>query len=698
MRFKLVVFLFLICNKSFAVTAASCSQNDIQVAINTAGDGGTVTLPTGTADYTSRTISTTSFSAATATINFASSHGLTSDFVGQGRVVIAGVLDGNYNGTFLVTAIPSSTSLQYSLAAANATSSGGTMKPLVGFVGQGMTIQGTSPPVNSTQGASASACTINEKLAVADNGQAFDFSIPAGKTFRLSNVKFVGGFVDRSAGGTPSTGFFRIYGGTTSGRFDHISTSGWSGNETTLFAFLDNFTGVIDHWSWSGGFMIGLNINHSDFKAIASDAFGDHSWDSAPSFGSSSCTYFEYSTITNTNTVAAQAFIDSTGGGGRICVRDITSTGYFFAVHGTESSGRSRGGRLMEFYKNTITCGESGACDAMIVNRSGPVILWNNTVIAGAASQWNEAVKPWLFRSADSFTGWGGCDGTSAYDVNDNGGTSGVFDSSLAPFSKGTACVSPPAANCNGGSSSTTDSLGLNSAPWSASQWAPTGANAGKPYSLRNCGSGGGCGSPNWASEITGNNTNSIQTLGAQFAAHTWSNGDNWEIRRATSCIDSPGGGQTATTFTYGTNPATPAASARNAQEADYEFNNDYSQANFAFGTYTPVSAHQIANRDYYAQGVLADPLSTGTAVGTFSQRPLSCTSAVGFWATDRSELYICTGFNNNVIALPVTTTVAATIVQPATNVLPAVTVGAVSGDAWTRYYVPYTDPHPLDQ
>jgi hypothetical protein len=73
------------------------------------------------------------------------------------------------------------------------------------------------------------------------------------------------------------------------------------------------------------------------------------------------------------------------------------------------------------------------------------------------------------------------------------------------------------------------------------------------------------------------------------------------------------------------------------------------------------------ANRDYYATVANFNGTS-GTGAGTFASRPTTCTAGpggdtpgVGYWATDKDTLYVCTATNT-----------------------------------WTAYYMPYTYPHPL--
>ena len=87
---------------------------------------------------------------------------------------------------------------------------------------------------------------------------------------------------------------------------------------------------------------------------------------------------------------------------------------------------------------------------------------------------------------------------------------------------------------------------------------------------------------------------------------------------------------------------------------------------------------HIVANRDYYDRNASFDGTS-GVGCGTLASRPATCTTGVGYWATDQS----CSDLTGMVGANPVT---------PISGTLHKCT----ETDTWTAYYTPYTYPHPL--
>jgi hypothetical protein len=180
-----------------------------------------------------------------------------------------------------------------------------------------------------------------------------------------------------------------------------------------------------------------------------------------------------------------------------------------------------------------------------------------------------------------------------------------------------------------------------------------------------------------WGSEITGNTTTSISVSPSTYnQSRTWNNGDAYEIRRATVCIDQPGRGQSDL---LSGSTASPATFPSNAIEPVYLWLNDTSDADLPFGTVGSDSKRVIESRDFYvdagAKGAsCSSPFngSCGTGAGPRAGIPPSCTAGVAYWATDEGDwssgasgpdgrLYKCT-----------------------------------SPNTWTLSYTPYAYPHPM--
>ncbi len=87
---------------------------------------------------------------------------------------------------------------------------------------------------------------------------------------------------------------------------------------------------------------------------------------------------------------------------------------------------------------------------------------------------------------------------------------------------------------------------------------------------------------------------------------------------------------------------------------------------------------HIQNNRDFYDNELVFDGTS-GTGCGTLASRPSTCTTSVGYWATEQS----CSDLTSMVGANPAT---------PIEGILYKCT----STDTWTEHYTPYIYPHPL--
>jgi hypothetical protein len=84
-------------------------------------------------------------------------------------------------------------------------------------------------------------------------------------------------------------------------------------------------------------------------------------------------------------------------------------------------------------------------------------------------------------------------------------------------------------------------------------------------------------------------------------------------------------------------------------------------------------------NSEFYNQKIDFDG-TAGVGCGPLSARPVTCTTGVGYWATEQS----CTGIDDASVGAHPTTPISGTLYK------------CMAPDTWTAYYTPYTYPHPL--
>jgi hypothetical protein len=132
-----------------------------------------------------------------------------------------------------------------------------------------------------------------------------------------------------------------------------------------------------------------------------------------------------------------------------------------------------------------------------------------------------------------------------------------------------------------------------------------------------------------------------------------------------------------------------------NSCQAQGSFNqkadNTYTWKNVANGTEQPLTVYSPGAPPY---GCTADPIvenadffnynpsftgAAGVGCGTLAARPATCTTGVGYWATDQS----CSDLTDMVGAKPA---------MPISGTLYTCT----AGETWAAYYTPYKYPHPL--
>jgi hypothetical protein len=213
-------------------------------------------------------------------------------------------------------------------------------------------------------------------------------------------------------------------------RMDNLFFTGWgdaSDNNATWMMRSDNVFGVVDHDTLdSTDYPVQalVNINNSSYSGVG--IYGDNSRYEPDSFGTANALYLENNLDTGgEEMVDCDIFdVDEDIGGCRYVGRfnEIPGAGNaaIFANHGTETSGRVRGGRQTEVYDNVFNCTNAGGCNAMVGFRSATGRVFDNSFI-NSAGGYNSYAALALIRGWSAWGPWGECNGESPYDTNDNG-------------------------------------------------------------------------------------------------------------------------------------------------------------------------------------------------------------------------------------------------------------------------------------
>lgn len=465
-------------------------------------------------------------------------------------------------------------------------------------------------------------------------------------------------------GGTGGGVILSILGTCSSGgcpnlRMDNLTLNNWAGHPNVGISFgltaIGDMFGVLDHNTINGsaGNYLQL-VEQSNASFLGVGFYGDNSWAQPPNYGSGNFLFFENNDFENAGATENEGTAGGlqNEGGGRVVVRFNTfnildNLNFSLGWHGTESSGRPRSTAFYEYYENTWSCNSTiNGCPPIIGARGGTGLEWGNTMSATVGSTFNVNLQMNTYRTQGSPAApWGACDGSTPYDTND--GTT---------YFSGTI------------SSSTSNTITVAGTPWSTNQW----VSVGSPYSIHDT-------TQNNGSEIISNTTNTItfQSTGGP-GQYVPTNGDAFQILRATVCIDQAGGRGNGVLYS-GTTPAS--VPANQVLSPTYMWLHNVTSGN------SPVSGSDtgrvIQNRDWYseinnqaAQTSATSPFDGTTAIGfghgTFARMPTTCTTGVGYWATDQGswnlfnsiqgQLYLCTAPNT-----------------------------------WTLSYTPFTYPHPID-
>ena len=213
-----------------------------------------------------------------------------------------------------------------------------------------------------------------------------------------------------------AAGTVRVEGRSDLVRIDHVDF--YDLYNTGIWFEIAAF-GVVDHCFFNSpnAYANCADIENGGMKGDygnAGNGFGDHSWATDVDWGSTnSFVYFEdniYFKGTN-----AEAAIDDMGKGARAVFRYNVITNSYFQTHGTESSGRFRGGRAVEIYGNTFvqTATATGGADVPYTWRSGAAAVYSNT-ITGYRSTWGLLNHRNTIRAG----AWGSANGRNGWDTN----------------------------------------------------------------------------------------------------------------------------------------------------------------------------------------------------------------------------------------------------------------------------------------
>jgi hypothetical protein len=491
--------------------------------------------------------------------------------------------------------------------------------------------------------------------------------------------------------------------GCPQARWDNLTFNNWQGHvpiQSFAVAVIDNMFGVIDHNALNGnpavsGFLHLTQFNHGNYLGVGD--YGDNAWAQPAGFGSANWLFMENNLFVNAgvgenegNASGGIGLQFGSQGGGRAVIRFNTFQSMInpqnaITWHGTETSGRPRGGRAWDFYGNVESCpGPIGNCLSVGQMRSGTGLSWGNSVTQPANGTFNNFWTMNTHRMFAKIGGWGACDGTTVFDTNDG----------LLYFSGTVGAITPSTGNAQGPTITVmgTDPGWITSPP----QWAPIGA----PYSFHSLTEDNG-------TEIYNNGSNTLSiNSGGGSPGTAWIGriavGDSFEIRRATICMDA-GGGRGAGFLFMNTDPMTPDQPANQVAEPAYFWMNTFSIGTPQSNVVGYRTLRVVGGRDWFTetlnQSAQTSPTSPfdgtvppiasgsggvnngsgGVGHGTLANRPTTCSTGpngapgAAYFATDQGswntsgnafgqgQLYVCTATNT-----------------------------------WTLYYTPYTYPHPL--
>jgi hypothetical protein len=428
-----------------------------------------------------------------------------------------------------------------------------------------------------------------------------------GSSFRITGLEFA-----ISAGQAIYT-----LGNCHSFRIDHCKIMATGYTYGILVGSLDDTDqqyGVID------------NCIFDNCKVLVMPGVGDKSWKEPTGLGTDASVYIEDCTFTQSDLSFANC-IDSNNGS-RYVFRNNTVSDDFIMAHPLQNAGETfftRGSRKWEVYDNTITATTSAAHWSAIGMSGGTGVIFNNEVVnnVGVANPFDFAITVSNKRTYENVGyGLGIANGGNIIDGN----TAVATGTGAHSGANGAAILT-----CAG------------------KTWTPDAYIGNYVYNLTDGSKGA----------ITDNDGTTVTATLSGGTDNDWDTGDTFKITNGYPALDQPGRGIDYSLVVQAL-PAYNSSYQPQALEPIYVWGNTLDGSANGMVIADSCEKHIVENRDFYDDPVSFDG-TAGVGVGLLAARPATCTTGVGYWATDTNILY-----------------------------------RAVATNTWEAYYTPYTYPHPL--
>lgn len=180
--------------------------------------------------------------------------------------------------------------------------------------------------------------------------------------------------------------------------------------------------GVIDHCSFIETNNHGIEFWNGLSWPTTLDPnadWGDGSWESPFGWGTTNMMVAEDCDFTRAGGNEGAAAID-TFAGGRFALRNCVFTNCYVEMHGTETTGRYRGGRACEVYGNKFYNSVATTLPFGVHLRSGSAVIWSNSFFGWVPGCYGAGLNSYR-QIMMEVSPWGGANGTNAWDVSTNG-------------------------------------------------------------------------------------------------------------------------------------------------------------------------------------------------------------------------------------------------------------------------------------